>query len=258
MGSGDFIKSYWDSQGKTFGSSHVASWGDHNIIQLEIDTIAANIPEGSDVLDVGCANGYSSFNQLQRNPRSITGLDYSETLIEAAKKEWERHPEKEKLSFDIGDVREIEFPDGKFDVVYTTRVLINLPNWEDQVQGIKECLRVAKKGGTVIFSEAFWEPLQKLNALRIVAGLTPLVEHDFNRYLKSPKLEDLLGAEKVSFEVNDFSSIYYLGTRFIRDLVQEKDQIEGFKNPFNDAFLEIEQGYTAKDFGVQKAYIVRK
>ena len=258
MGAGDFIKSYWDSQGKTYGSSHVASWGDHNIIRLEIDTIGENIPEGSDVLDVGCANGYSAFNQLQRNPRSITGVDYSETLIEAAKKERERHPDKEKLSFGIGDVREIEFPDGKFDVVYTTRVLINLPNWEDQVQGITECLRVTKKGGTVIFSEAFWEPLQKLNALRIVAGLTPLVEHDFNRYLKSPKLEDLLAAKKVSFEVNDFSSIYYLGTRLIRELVQEKDQTEGFKNPFNHAFLEIEKDYTATDFGIQKAYIVRK
>ena len=41
-----------------------------------------------------------------------------------------------------------------------------------------------KRAASVIFSEAFWEPLTRLNALRALAGLAPLVEHDFNRYIK--------------------------------------------------------------------------
>jgi len=34
-----------------------------------------------------------------------------------------------------------------YDVVYTTRVLVNLPTWEQQKKGIAECLRVTKKKG---------------------------------------------------------------------------------------------------------------
>jgi ubiquinone/menaquinone biosynthesis C-methylase UbiE len=96
------------------------------------------------------------------------------------------------VSFGVGDIRKMQFDDNTFDVVYTTRVLINLPNWDEQIQGIEECIRITKKGGTVILSEGFWEPLVLLNSLRALKQLPPLVEHDFNRYIKKSKLETLL------------------------------------------------------------------
>ena len=76
--------------------------------------------------------------------------------------------------------RSLAFADSSFDVVYTTRVLINLPAWDQQVTGIMECLRVARPGGKVILSEAFWEPLVLINAMRALVRLPSLVEHDFN------------------------------------------------------------------------------
>src|SRR6478672_11018745 len=186
----DFIKQFWEGQAIAHGTSHTASWGDNWAIDLEIDCIGSFISEGDDVLDVGCANGYSALRQLEKRPKQIVGIDFAESMIAAAEDAWRQNPDRERVRFERGDVRDINLEDESFDVVYTTRVLINLPNWEEQKQGIAECLRVAKKGGKVILSEAFWEPLVLLNSLRTLAGLPSLVEHDFNRYLKKVKLDD--------------------------------------------------------------------
>jgi len=155
-------------------------------------------------------------------------------------------------------VRHLRFVDHVFDVVYSTRVLINLPTWEEQLQGLKECLRVCKKGGTVIISEAFYEPMMLLNAMRKLVRLPPLVEHEFNHYLKKQDLESFLKSQQIWFEVIDFSSIYYLGSRFLRELVTNPDAYPGFSNPINKIFYEIEKQYSGGGFGIQQAYVLKK
>ena len=124
--------------------------------------------------------------------------------------------------------------------------------------GIRECLRVARPGGTVILSEAFWEPLQLLNALRALKQLPPLVEHDFNRYLKKAKLESWLRDAGLEFSVEEFSSIYYLGSRFLRELVTDPGAYPGYSNPINEIFYNIERDYSGGGFGIQQAYVIRK
>ena len=152
----------------------------------------------------------------------------------------------------------MEFEDNSFDVVYTTRVLINLPNWEEQVQGIEECIRITKKAGTVILSEGFWEPLTLLNSLRSLKQLPPLVEHDFNRYIKKYKLEQLLKNKELEYVVEDFSSIYYLGSRFLRELVTNPSDYPGYSNPINKLFYNIEKEFSGGGFGIQQAYVIKK
>jgi ubiquinone/menaquinone biosynthesis C-methylase UbiE len=152
----------------------------------------------------------------------------------------------------------MQFDDNSFDVVYTTRVLINLPNWDEQIQGIEECIRITKKGGTVILSEGFWEPLILLNSLRALKQLPPLVEHDFNRYIKKSKLETLLQSKKLDFIVEEFSSIYYLGSRFLRELVTNPSDYPGYSNPINKTFYDIEKQFSGGGFGIQQAYVIRK
>lgn len=244
------IKKFWDSQADKPG--HNASWGDNWCVSLEIDNISQYIKDGDTVLDVGCANGFAMLEQHKRHKIAVTGIDFSEQMVEAA---W-----KNKMANAcVGDVRKISFPDETFDVTYTTRCLINLPTWEEQMQGIKECIRVTKTGGTVILSEAFYEPLQKLNAIRLIAGLPPLVEHDFNRYIKKQKLgEFLLELNPDQWTVNDFSSVYYLGSRFLRELVTNVNDFEGYSNPINEIFFNLEKDYSGGGFGIQQAYIIKK
>jgi ubiquinone/menaquinone biosynthesis C-methylase UbiE len=254
----DFIKEFWDDQARTHGLSHSASWGDNFAINLEIENISKHIKDGDKVLDVGCANGYSTIAQSIRKNIDITGVDFSEPMIEQAKKTINKG-----INFSVGDIRKLPFDSEEFDVTYTTRVLINLPNWEEQLNGIHECLRVTKTGGIIVLSEAFYEPLVLLNAMRQLVQLKPLVEHDFNRYLKKEKLktflDDLVENKGIDDFYNvDFSSLYYLGSRFVRELTTEIDKYPGYSNPINEIFHRLEQSFSGGGFGIQQAYIIRK
>jgi len=255
----DTIREYWENQAKKHKGSHEASWGDNFMIDLEIETIGRHIADGDSVLDVGCGNGFSTFRQLAAHRvKSIIGVDYAAQMISQAKATKAERNLDDRVSFEQGDVRSLRFGDDTFDVVYTTRVIINLPTWEEQQGAIDECLRVVRPGGRIIFSEAFWEPLALLNAVRALGRLAPLIEHDFNRYLKKQKLEEYLGTKGLSFEVEEFSSVYYLGSRFLRELVTDISKYPGFTNPINEIFFNLEKRFSGGGFGIQQAYIVRK
>ena len=255
----DFILNFWNSNAEKFKQSHSASWGDDCAIKLEVETISNYIKDGDEVLDVGCANGFSSLLQCElHNLKKMVGIDYSENMIKYAQENKKESKNKDIVDFSFGDIRQIEYPDNTYDVVYTTRVLINLPNWNEQIQGIQECIRVAKPNGTIILSEAFFEPLVRLNSLRAIAGLSALEEHDFNRYLKKNRLEDLLNKKGLKYNNIDFSSIYYIGSRFLRELVTDYQSYEGYSNPINYEFFELEKKYSGGNFGIQQAYVVKK
>ncbi len=255
----DFIRKTWEQQAADFGTSHSASWKDIYAIHLEIETIGQFIKEGDHVLDIGCANGFSAFKQLKRKPAQITGVDFASQMIAFAKQAKDNEHSTENISFEEGDIRSLRFKDNMFDVAYTTRVLINLPNWTEQEKGLEECLRVTKKGGTIVISEAFWEPLIKLNALRTLCGLSSLTEHDFNRYLKKEKLNIFLTQRNFDFEVIEFSSLYYLGSRFVRDIIVDVEDKDNYKNEINTMFFELEKKHTSlSGFGIQQAYVIKK
>lgn len=255
----DHIKEYWEAQGHMHGDSHWASWGDNWMIDLEIETIGGHIRDGDYVLDIGCANGYATFRQAESHKlASIIGVDFASNMVAEANKTKQTKHWTCDIDFGEGDVRSLQFSDNTFDVAYTTRVLINLPTWEQQMQGIAECIRVVKPGGTVVFSEGFWEPLMLLNAMRLLKNLPPLVEHDFNRYLKMSALEAHLRKHGLRYVVEDFSSIYYLGSRFLRDLVTDSAAYPGFTNPINKLFYQIQKQFSGGGMGVQQAVIVTK
>lgn len=256
----DAAKEYWENQAKTHKGSFLASWSDHFMIELEIEAISEHISGGDHVLDVGCANGYSAFQQLERHKDvgSISGIDFAENMIKQAnslkKAQWLGD---DIINFQVGDMNALLFPDDKFDVVYATRVITLMPTWEEQKIAIQECLRVVKPGGKLILSEPFLEPFNLLNALRQLKDMPPLIEHDSNRFFKKDLLEEFLAQKNVSFKVNEFSSIYYLGSRFLRELVTDPSAYPGF-NPINRLFFDIEKDFSGGGFGIQQAYIITK
>ncbi len=254
----DFIKRTWNSFANKYGLSHWASWGDIYAIQLEIDNISNFINNGDYVLDVGCANGFSAIEQLSRHKIKIVGIDFSEKMIRNANLNLSKIDKNKNISFRVGDIKKLPFDNCSFDITYTTRVIINIPCWEDQKKSILECIRVTKKGGKIILSEAFWEPLVKLNSLRTLVGLEPLVEHDFNRYIKKSKLNDFLEEQSINYKIIDFSSVYYLGSRFLREIVTDYKKYKGYNNPINKEFFKLEKKYSGGDFGIQQLYVIYK
>lgn len=252
----DFILERWEQQASTYGLSHEASWGDSHMIALEIAEICDALPDAGRVLDVGCANGYSTEEILKRRPHlDMVGIDFSPEMIRLAQKR--ATGTDSGVTYETADVRHLPYSDASFDAVYTTRTLINLPNWEEQEAAIRELLRVTRPGGIVLISEAFWEPLCKLNAVREIAGLPPLVEHDFNRYLKLNKVRQLFQSLGVEWTHTGFSSVYYLGTRFLREIATTVEDYEGYSNPLNAVFFELETTYSGGPFSVQALVAAR-
>ena len=253
----NFIQQFWNNQAKKFKGSSKASWGDNFALELEHKNISDQIKEGDRVLDAGCANGFAAIRHAEEKKITISGIDYAESMIDYALENLSERNLK-NVDFKHGDITSLDFPDNTFDVVYTTRVLINLPTWEEQKKGILECIRVTKKGGRIVLSEGFFEPFKKLNSIRNVFGLSPLEEHDFNRYIKKYRIEKFLSDNGLSYNNIDFSSVYYLGSRVMRDLLTNPSEYEGYSNPVNEDFYNLELKYSGANIGIQQIYVIDK
>lgn len=254
----DKILEHWNSQAEKFGTDHQASWGDNFAIDLEIENISKFIPENGKILDAGCANGWSALHHLDKKPKSITGVDFSPEMIKNANKNKVKYNSHIKIEFLVSDIRELSLQDNFFDFVYTTRTIINLNSWDEQKQAINECLRVVKPHGKVLISEAFIEPMNLLNSLRSLKNLPPLKEPFFNNYIKEENLKKYLKENHLKYTEIDFSSIYYLGSRFLRELVTDSSEYSGYSNPINQIFYGIEKEFSGGGFGIQKAYLIEK
>jgi ubiquinone/menaquinone biosynthesis C-methylase UbiE len=179
-------------------------------------------------------------------------------MIAFAKKELKKNKSNPEVIFYEADICNIPEKDGYFDVSITTRVLINLPSWQLQEKAIDEMFRVTKSGGLILFSEAFLGGLKNINKLRKLFDLAPLTIHSFNKYLDEKLMEKYLKGKRVRYEIINFSSIYYIGSRVIREIYPDKGEKQSFKHFINDFFFDLEKKKNKLDFGIQKLFVIRK
>jgi SAM-dependent methyltransferase len=111
------------------------------------------------VLEVGCGNGSSLLGALSKKCHAY-GVDLTFEMLTVAK----QHSSIEGLA--LSDACDLPFRDQSFDVVYTSRCLINVLDAAMQRQAMAELFRVVKKNGTVILIENFAEALNRLNRSR--------------------------------------------------------------------------------------------
>ncbi len=71
----DEIVNYWSEQAMKHRQSPAASWSDTMVIEMEIREILKHLEDGDRVLDVGCANGYSTVQFATKKKIDIRGLD---------------------------------------------------------------------------------------------------------------------------------------------------------------------------------------
>lgn len=107
--------------------------------------------KGKRILDLGCANGYSTSQIDKFAPQAeIFGIDISEKLIRFAKK---KYP---KFKFLVADAGNLPFPDKNFDTVVCTEVLEHLVSPQKVLQEIH---RVLVPGGKLILELDTGSPL---------------------------------------------------------------------------------------------------
>jgi ubiquinone/menaquinone biosynthesis C-methylase UbiE len=253
------IYDFWTRQATEHRQSPSASWSDIRVIEMEIAEISRRLCDGDKVLDVGCANGFSSVQFAASRDIRLRGLDYIPAMIDEARHRAQRAELKGKVEFDVGNITGLGERDSFYDKVVVIRVLINLGNWEQQRQGLQECTRVLRPGGILLLSEATLQGWERLNLLRAEWGLPDIPMPPFNQYLDQEQVVSELADTMKLVEISNFASTYYVGTRVLKPLLAKASNA-----PLNvaDPHAELNRWFAqlpaAGDYGTQKLFVFEK
>ena len=122
--------------------------------RLMLERIA--LAPGQAVLDVGCGPGTDVFDMVELvGPAGrLVGLDASEVMVAEARR---RLNERDvPITFEVGDVESLPFPDESFDVCRAERLLEHLPDAE---RALTEMVRVTRPGGRIVVFDFDWDTL---------------------------------------------------------------------------------------------------
>lgn len=255
------IRKFWTEQANLHGQSPAASWSDRHAIEMEIREIASRLEEGTRVLDVGCANGYSTAQLASLRAVSLRGVDYIPEMIDQARARMAGLEGKllGSVEFDVGDIMKLAEPDGAYDAAVVIRVVINLGEWENQIRAIRECARILKPGGRLLLSEATLQGWNRLNELRREWGLDDIPMPSFNNYLDEERVARELRGELELVDLVNFSSTYFVGTRILKPLL---DKALGGRVNVAEPEMHWNRWFSmlpaAGDYGTQKLFVLRK
>ncbi len=100
------------------------------------------LSEGMRILELGCGTGdfWKSHPELSDTASEIILTDFSPGMVETAR---EKLRENKRISFEIVDIQNIPYEDGRFDMVIANMMLYHVP---DIHKGLREVRRVLKDG----------------------------------------------------------------------------------------------------------------
>lgn len=210
---------------------------------------------GESILDIATGTGWTA-RILAEKGAKVTGIDYSEDLIVAARKIAKQRGLS--ISFDVGDAHQLPYPDNCFDAVISTFgvIFVNQPE-----VAAREIVRVCRPGGRLAL--AVWSS---------DCILEKLVKEVFSVYSPPPKnpppspyawgsearLNELLGESfDLKFEHGstilrepDGESVWQLWRESHGLTVTRLSALDGeSQNAFRDAFIEFHNRYNT-DLGI--------
>lgn len=247
----DKKKSFWKKIGKS-------ACPDDVVRDLSINEIKKYIKRNSNVIDIGCGDGFCTFQFLDKKIKSIKGIDFSSSSIKNANKFKKALRLKKKITFEEGDVLNLSKYYNNFDNVITIRCLINLGNQKKHFLALEEISKTLKKNGTYIMCENFVENLKNLNKIRKTLKLEKINVRWHNKYINFEKFKEY-AENKLKFkvmEINNFASSYYFLTRVVKPFLYNlhKRKIE-----YNDKFNILSSNFEAfGEFSPMKIVILKK
>jgi ubiquinone/menaquinone biosynthesis C-methylase UbiE len=122
--------------------------------------LLSRLKSGDNLLDVGCGPGTITMDLAELvAPGHVVGIDRSNEVIDRAREASDARA-LSNLSFEVGDVYQLEFDDSTFDVVYAHQVLQHL---SEPTRAVVEMRRVLRDGGWLAvrdgdYGEFTWSP----------------------------------------------------------------------------------------------------
>jgi SAM-dependent methyltransferase len=172
------------------------------------------LPPNAEILDVGTSTGSNLRLLRDLGFAHVTGVDQSPEAI--------RFCASKGLGLvRLGDIRALEFPDQRFDLVLATDVIEHV---DDDVGALQELRRVLKPGGYLLLT---------VPAFRFLWGLQDEVSHHKRRYslgnlLKTLRVAELLAREHFYFNYLLFPLI--LAARCLMRIFKIRVESEGMIN----------------------------
>lgn len=133
-----------------------ASYDRHYLQRLIFDPVqetilevaAAEVPEATAILDVGCGTGRLLRTAEQRFPAArLEGVDAAVEMVRYAQGVL---PAASRITFRQATAERLPFADAQFDLVFST---MTFHHWNDQRAGIAEVARVLKPGGRWLLAD---------------------------------------------------------------------------------------------------------
>ena len=119
-----------------------------------VRAFAADLPQASRILDVGCGNGLPATRELALS-HEVTGVDISEEQIARARSN------VPTATFIRGDVREVDLPVGAFDAIVALYLIDNIAR-EDYPALFRRLGELLRPNGRLLLSaepgEDPWQP----------------------------------------------------------------------------------------------------
>lgn len=100
-------------------------------------------PVGKNVVDIGCGGGIYSKAWSALGAASVTGIDFSQVMVEAAREQCADDP---KISFAQGDARATGLPSQCADIVFARALIHHFPE-QDLQKFFQEVIRLLAPGG---------------------------------------------------------------------------------------------------------------
>ncbi len=146
------------------------------------------IIQNSQVLEIGCASGFTSCMTVKKYGCELTGIDLSEILVEKAR---ERAIDQNltKARFEVANALDLPFQNDTFDAVFAVAVTALIP---DKHQVLQEFMRVVKPGGVIGTLDLFVKETAPSD-----------VRVKFNQIFM-----DILGAENEIMSINEWRSLF--------------------------------------------------
>lgn len=244
------IHNFWES----VDSKSDAYRGNPSFESMEdqfISNILKKIKKGN-LLDVGCGKGDRTERFAKMIQGKVTGIDYTDNMINQAKKR-----ETKNLKFIKTSIFDFE-PEEKYDVITSCRCIINTITDKGQLKFVTRLHDLLKPGGHLIIMERSKQGLERFNNLRNSFKLPKIKERYHNHYINEDVMMPFIIKKFDILETQRFGTFFFT-LRFLKPLFF--DRVDGIESQEQSKLCEAIQntlGSKLDEYGMQLLLDLKK